>query len=123
MDRDKAVFTELPYDITSTLTLNAGIRYYTFDNTLQGFYGFNAELQLAQPGVAICCNRSYPFHGAPCTDLNGRTTGSGNTPKINLQYKIDPRQHGVCDVVEGLPAGRHQPQRRRHSCRPTSRII
>ena len=87
VDRDKAVFTELSYDILSNLTLNAGIRYYTFDNTLQGFYGFNANYSGSQ-GTATCFNDT-PFHGAPCSDLDGRSTGSGNTPKVNLQYKID----------------------------------
>lgn len=92
VDRDKAVFGELAYDILSNLTLNAGIRYYTFDNTLEGFYGFNANYSGSQ-GTATCFN-NIPFHGAPCSDLNGRSTGSGNTPKVNLQYKID-RDHMV----------------------------
>ena len=87
VDRDKAVFTELSYDILSNLTVNAGIRYYTFDNTLKGFYGFNENFSGSQ-GTATCFDPT-PFHGAPCIDLDGRSTGSGNTPKINLQYKID----------------------------------
>jgi iron complex outermembrane receptor protein len=88
VDRDKAAFTELSYDILSDLTLNTGIRYYTFDNTLQGFYGFNSTYS-SHTGVAICIPGSGPFHGAPCQDLNGRSTGSGNTPKVNLEFKID----------------------------------
>jgi iron complex outermembrane receptor protein len=86
-DRDQAAFTEISWDIISQLTLNAGIRYYTFDNTLGGFYGFSANYS-SHEGVATCFNNT-PFHGAPCSDLNGRSTGSGNTPKINLTYKID----------------------------------
>jgi iron complex outermembrane receptor protein len=86
-DRDQAAFTEVSWDIISQLTLNAGIRYYTFDNTLGGFYGFSSNYSSSE-GVATCFN-STPFHGAPCSDLNGRSTGSGNTPKINLTYKID----------------------------------
>jgi outer membrane receptor protein involved in Fe transport len=87
-DRDSAVFAEGAWDIFSTgLTLTAGIRYYTFDNTLGGFYGFNANYSSSQ-GTATCFNNT-PFFGAPCSDLNGRSTGSGNTPKINLTYKID----------------------------------
>ena len=46
-------FTEASYDIIiDNLTLNAGIRYYTFDNTLQGFYGFNEYS--TGTGVALC---------------------------------------------------------------------
>jgi outer membrane receptor protein involved in Fe transport len=104
VDRDKAVFTELAYDITSALTLNAGIRYYTFDNTLKGFYGFN-DTYSSHTGVAICGQPFVPFHGAPCTDLDARTTGSGNTPKINLQYKLDPDKMVYATWSKGFRPG------------------
>lgn len=88
-DRDSAAFTEISWDILRQLTLTAGIRYYTFDNTLGGFYGFGQNFVFgSSEGVATCFNNT-PFHGAPCSDLNGRSTGSGNTPKINLTYKLD----------------------------------
>lgn len=86
-DRDSAAFTELSWDILKNLTLNTGIRYYTFDNTLDGFYGYNANFYSGE-GTATCLNNT-PFHGAPCSDLDGRSTGSGNTPKVNLTYKFD----------------------------------
>jgi iron complex outermembrane recepter protein len=90
-DRDQAAFTELTEDLIwshpNVLTLTEGIRYYTFDNTLGGFYGFNANFYSAE-GTGTCFNNT-PFHGAPCSDLNGRSTGSGNTPKISLNYKFD----------------------------------
>jgi iron complex outermembrane recepter protein len=88
VDRDRAAFTEISYDILQNLTLNTGIRYYTYDNTLDGFYGFNSTYSSSQ-GTATCFN-DVPFHGAPCSDLAGRSTGSGNTPKVNLTYKIAP---------------------------------
>jgi iron complex outermembrane receptor protein len=103
VDRDKAVFGELSYDILSNLTLNTGIRYYTFDNTLQGFYGFNSTFS-SHEGVATCYN-NIPFHGAPCSDLNGRSTGSGNTPKVNLQYKIDPDRMVYATWSKGFRPG------------------
>jgi outer membrane receptor protein involved in Fe transport len=90
-DRDRAAFAEVAWDIFNTgLTLNTGIRYYTFDNTLGGYYGFGPNFVFgASEGVSTCFNNT-PFFGAPCSDLNGRSTGSGNTPKINLTYKFDP---------------------------------
>jgi len=102
VDRDKAVFTEASYDILDNLTLNAGIRYYTFDNTLQGFYGFNAS---HGTGVALCQTPFVPFHGAPCQDLDARTTGSGNTPKINLTYKFDPGKMVYATWSKGFRPG------------------
>ncbi|HVW68871.1 MAG TPA: TonB-dependent receptor [Steroidobacteraceae bacterium] len=87
VDRDHAAFTEISWDIVRNLTLNTGIRYYTYDNTLDGFYGFNSTYSTSE-GVATCFN-DVPFRGAPCSDLAGRSTGSGNTPKVNLTYKLD----------------------------------
>jgi iron complex outermembrane receptor protein len=88
VDRDQAAFSEFAWDIVQNLTLNAGLRYYTFDNTLDGFYGFSS-LYNSSEGESTCFN-NIPFHGAPCSDLQGRSTGSGNTPKVNLTYKFDP---------------------------------
>ncbi|HVO46324.1 MAG TPA: TonB-dependent receptor [Steroidobacteraceae bacterium] len=88
VDRDRAVFGEATYDITSALSLKAGLRHYWFDNTLQGFYGFNSTYSSSE-GVATCFPGSTPFHGAPCQDLNGRTSGAGNSPKVSLSYKFD----------------------------------
>ena len=88
VDRDSAVFGEFSYDILSNLTANAGIRYFRYDNTLQGFYGFNSTYSSTE-GIATCFTPFVPFHGAPCQDLNGRTSDSGTSPKLNLTYKID----------------------------------
>ena len=104
VDRDKAGFAEVSYDILSNLTVNGGIRYYTFDNTLQGFYGFN-DTYSSHTGVAICKTPFVPFHGAPCQDLNARTTGSGNTPKINLTYKFDPQKMVYATWSKGFRPG------------------
>ena len=89
-DRDQAAFTEITEDlIPKTLTLTEGIRYYTFDNTLGGYYGFGPNFVFG-PGEGVdTCFNNIPFHGAPCSDLKGRSTGSGNTPKISLNYKFD----------------------------------
>jgi outer membrane receptor protein involved in Fe transport len=89
VDRDAAVFGEASFDITDHLTGTAGIRHYTFDNTLYGFYGFDANFSASQ-GTATCFPGSAPFHGAPCVDLDGKSEGSGNSPKLNLAYKFDP---------------------------------
>jgi iron complex outermembrane receptor protein len=40
VDRDYAGFGEASYDILSNLTLTAGGRYYKYDNSLVGFFGF-----------------------------------------------------------------------------------
>ena len=50
VDRDQAAFTQVTWDINSQWSLNGGLRYYTYDNTLQGFYGYSASLCLQHPG-------------------------------------------------------------------------
>jgi len=88
VDRDSAVFGEASYDFLKNLTGTAGIRYYRYDNTLQGFYGFNANFSTHE-GTATCFTPLEPYRGAPCENLNGRTTNSGTSPKLNLTYKFD----------------------------------
>lgn len=39
-DKDRAIFGEANWDITPTVTLTGGLRFYWFDNTLYGFAGF-----------------------------------------------------------------------------------
>ena len=40
VDKDYAVFGEASYDVTPQITLTAGGRWYKFDNSLIGFFGF-----------------------------------------------------------------------------------
>jgi iron complex outermembrane recepter protein len=90
VNRDAAIFGEVSWDITSSLTLTGGERRFSYKNTLEGFYGFNINAfgGGTNSGQQICFN-TYAFHGAPCEDLNKRSDGSGWTPKLNLSYKFD----------------------------------
>jgi iron complex outermembrane recepter protein len=103
VDRDQAIFSEFSFDLTQKLTLNTGLRYYTYDNTLQGFYGFNSTFSSSE-GVATCFT-SAKFRGAPCQDLNGRTTGSGTLPKVNLTYKVDSDKMVYATYSKGYRPG------------------
>ena len=89
VDRDSAVFGEGTFDFSDHLTGSAGIRHYTYHNTLYGFFGFNPNFSTHE-GTATCAVPFTPFHGAPCVDLDKQTSGSGNSPKLNLTYKFDP---------------------------------
>ena len=104
VDRDKAVFGELTFDITDHLSASAGLRHFTYDNSLQGFYGFNANF-LASEGTGTCFKPFVPFHGAPCSDLDRGTSGSGNSPKLNLTYKFDPDRMIYATYSKGFRPG------------------
>ena len=104
VDRDQALFSEFSYRFTPKLTGTAGARYYTYDNTLDGFYGFAATFS-SHEGVATCPYPNLPWRNAPCSDLNGRSTGSGITPKLNLTYKITPNKLVYATYSKGFRPG------------------
>jgi iron complex outermembrane receptor protein len=109
VNRDEAIFGEVNWDIVKNLTLTGGLRYFTYKNTLEGFYGFNINAFGTTPdsgisGQQICFN-STPFHGAPCSDLNKRSDGSGWTPKVNLAYKFDESRLIYATYSKGFRPG------------------
>ena len=95
VDRDYAVFGDLSFDILKNLTASVGYRFYRYDNSLDGFFGFgknnpfgsntgenstvaNRGVDCVQPGIL----------GNPCIDLANSVQKDGSTPKFNLTYKI-----------------------------------
>ena len=88
VDRDKAVFAEVTWDITKELSLTGGYRRYNFNNSLKGFYGYSANYS-SHTGASQCFGPpSVP--GSPCTDLDKSVSGNGGVPKVNLSYKLTP---------------------------------
>jgi iron complex outermembrane receptor protein len=91
VDRDYAGFGEAAFDILPTLTLTGGLRYYKYDNSLIGFFGFGRNpagppynaAGSSRTGVAACYNsdgttvRDNPagtllpaaVANSPCTNL------------------------------------------------------
>ena len=80
------------------------MRHFTYDNSLQGFYGFNSTFS-SHEGIATCFTPFVPFHGAPCSDLDRGTSGSGNSPKLNLTYKFDPDRMIYATYSKGFRPG------------------
>lgn len=103
VDRDYAVFGEFSFDFTEKLTGTAGIRQFRSDNTLKGFFGYGAGFSSGTGEGA--CFAAGPFEGAPCVNLDKRTTESGNTPKFNLTYKFDADRMVYVTYSEGFRPG------------------
>jgi iron complex outermembrane receptor protein len=97
-DRDYAVFGDATFDITNQLKMSAGIREFWVNNTLYGFFGFNADgysgtgeaLCLAQGNPIVTTPGVYTGGNRPCVDTDKKTVEHGETHKINLTYQIDP---------------------------------
>ena len=84
VDRDYAAFGELSFDITPKLTATAGGRWYKFNNSLVGFFGFSDNF--SGTGIAQCF-APPEVDGSPCTNLDKRIKDSGFVHRLNLTYK------------------------------------
>lgn len=95
VDQDDAIFGEATYDVTPKLSVTAGIRGYQFNNRLHGFFGFSAaynDLTGFSSGMGVNnanCIVGAKFRDAPCVNLDNRVKGSGETHKLNVEYKFD----------------------------------
>ncbi len=107
VDRDQAVFGEATFDVTSNLSVTAGIRHFKYDNTLGGFRGFGATnplVDIAGIGETADCIPT-DFHGAPCVSFDKRTSDSGNTPKFTATYRFDESRLVYATYSKGFRPG------------------
>jgi iron complex outermembrane recepter protein len=80
VDRDYAAFGEASYDVTPKVTVTAGGRYYKFDNTLVGFFGFGRN-----PGDG----GNGPFSATPPNGNGSNRTGVAGCWTVSGQRLFD----------------------------------
>ena len=100
VDRDQAVFAQGDWDIFSQLTLTGGIRWYKYDNSLLGFFGYGSGNPLGSP-----CTTPPSTKFAPCTNLDTDVAAHGVVPKGTLTYKITPDQLVYFTYSKGFRPG------------------
>ena len=103
VDRDRAAFTQVTWDISSQLSLTGGLRFYKYDNSLIGFYGFNYP-DYSSTGTPHCFAPSIVKY-TPCTDLDARTSDTGHVPRVNLTYKLSPNKMVYATYSKGFRPG------------------
>jgi outer membrane receptor protein involved in Fe transport len=103
VDRDKAAFGELSYDVTDHLTVQGGIRFFKAHNTLVGFAGY-AKGYASSQGEAKCFAPST-VSGAPCTSVDKGVKESGNSPKVTATYKFDSSKLVYLTYSKGFRPG------------------
>lgn len=103
VDRDRAAFGQVTWDITQQLSLTGGMRFYKYDNSLFGFYGFNANF-LASEGTGSCFEPAV-LKNSPCTDLDARISDTGHVPRLNVTYKITPSAMVYATYSKGFRPG------------------
>lgn len=86
VDKDRAIFGEVSFDITDKLTATGGLRYFETENSLEGFFGFGAGFA---PGLGEGqCFDPNPYRGAPCKNLDKTVEEDDTIHKLNLSYKL-----------------------------------
>ena len=105
-DRDTALFTDWTYDVTSKFALTAGVRFFHYDNTVNGFFGFGLGYPTYGLGLPTDNSQGGAYNGEnlcvqdgqtvdptnkslPCQNLNFRATKSSQTHRINATYKFN----------------------------------
>ena len=89
-DVDRAVFTDLTYDLTPKLSLTGGVRLFDYESKAAGFFGFNG---LYAVGEALCSTPptlATAGPTAPCQNVNAITAHGHYTDKATLSYKLTP---------------------------------
>ena len=103
IDKDSAVFGELSFDLTESVTLTGGLRAFKAENSLVGFFGFS-EGYSSNYGEGLCFSEAQ-FRGAPCTNLDDDVDESGTVPKLNVTWRIDDQRMIYATYSEGFRPG------------------
>lgn len=124
---DKALFAEGHYNITPTLKLTAGIRYFWTDYRTKGFSGVmasarNTVTSLFVPTGTAGCPVPLPAERLQCLNSNfaakdqvGRYDEKGETHKIALDWQITPTKMVYANYSTGFrPGGFNRPLRIRN---------
>jgi outer membrane receptor protein involved in Fe transport len=120
VDRDYAVFGETSFDfVPKHLTGTIGYRFFKYDNSIDGFFGFGAN----NPVSSHTGERATTFQpdgtpnadgtgclkpgilGGPCVDLSHEVSKTGSTPKFNLTYNIDDARMIYATYSRGFRPG------------------
>ncbi|WP_395670586.1 TonB-dependent receptor [Phenylobacterium sp.] len=125
--KDKALFAEGHYNITPTLKLTAGIRYFWTEYVADGFVGIAATARNTvtsyDRGTGTAgCSVPLPAERLQCVNTNfavadrkGRYDEKGETHKIALDWQITPSKMVYANYSTGFrPGGFNRPLRIRN---------
>ncbi len=125
--KDYALFGEGHYDITPTLKLTAGIRYFWTEYQVVGFAGVGASARntvtsLYVPTGTKGCPTPLPLTRLQCLNTNfaaadqiGRYSEEGETHKVALNWQFAPTKMVYANYSTGFrPGGFNRPLRIRN---------
>jgi outer membrane receptor protein involved in Fe transport len=120
IDRDKALFGELTWDITDKLSVTGGARWFEAENSLQGYFGFGDGFSgSGKSGETLCSFLAGDARGdtsswvpfvnktgtGPCTNLQRRVDEKDTIGKVNVSYKFDPDRMVYATYSRGYRPG------------------
>lgn len=113
---DEAIFAEGHYNITPTLKITGGIRYFWTDYAIKGYAGVASQASSTNatfvPTGAKGCVAPLPTERLQCLNTNfrspdqtGRYKESGETHKIALNWQFDPNKMVYANYSTGFRPG------------------
>lgn len=121
---DEAIFAEGHYDITPTVKITGGLRYFWTDYAVKGFAGVaasaaNTVTSLYVPTGTFGCPTPLPQARLQCLNTNfrapdetGRYNESGETHKVALNWQFTPSKMVYANYSTGFrPGGFNRPLR------------
>jgi outer membrane receptor protein involved in Fe transport len=102
-DKDEAVFGELAYDLTDSVTVTGGMRWFKARNSLKGFFGYGDGYS-GSTGVSQCFSAEQ-FQGGPCVNLDKRVSESDSIGKLNVTWEIDDKKLVYATWSQGYRPG------------------
>ena len=102
-DRDEAVFGELAFDLTDSLTLTGGMRWFKARNSLKGFFGYSDNFS-GSTGVSQCFS-GEKFNGGPCVNLDKQVSERDSLGRVNLTWEINDNKLVYATWSEGYRPG------------------
>ncbi len=109
-DIDYAVFGQADFDITDRLMATVGLRYFWFDNSLKGFFGYGIGYSSGTGEGACTLREPYGaagknFRDAPCLNLDKSVDGDDLSTKFGLSYKFADDKMIYANYAEGFRPG------------------
>ncbi len=106
VDRDYAVFGEVTFDATERLSLTGGLRFFKYENSLEGFFGFGLTNPFgSSTGEVSCFDTGQVFETAPCTNLEKTVTKEDNTFRVNASFQATDDAMFYATISEGFRPG------------------
>jgi outer membrane receptor protein involved in Fe transport len=106
-DEERALFGEVSFDLTQSLTGTLGIRAFETENALFGFWGYGAGFSgsTGEAACALIVPQPTPVGDAPCTNLDRSTEESGQLYRANLEWRVDDDRMVYLTYSEGFRPG------------------